>query len=345
MNVFTLPEGKGVMPELRGEVVVKVTMETGFAKLEQDGREGFARPAAFAALCTVLYAAALQLPDQLCEPANRWTARLVELLLASCGVPVHLEGTTLGLGGFHVQVVTECCGLYLALLYCAFLICWPSDLRAKLVGMLGGLPFLYAANLARIAAVAVLGSLRPAWFPYLHVYLAQVAMVLLVCLASLCWLSWNAGTPSAAPRFLFPLRLASAASLLFLCWLPIHHSYLRLLDRLVIWLFSLVDFVLFIPSAPVIYHHTFSLVVFASLTCASAGASPRRLAVALAAGIPLLSLGHLLFRITQVLLTAWHLAAVLPVHLCLHLVNQYLFPVFLWLWLVHGAQAVPGRTR
>lgn len=326
-------------------MVTMRTADTSVARMEQGWGAGFSRPAVFALVCALLYAITLRLSNELCEPINRMTAKLTELLLITCGTVPQLDGSTLSLNGFRVQVVTECSGLYLAVLFVAFLACWPSSPRAKVLGMLAGLPFLCAANVVRIAAVTAAGAIRPDLFPYLHVYLAQVMMVLLVCLCSFAWLHWSSGSLQHPALFSFSLRLLSAASLLFLCWLPLHHSYVCFLDHLVIRIFSLVEFVLFIPEAPAIYHHTFSLVVFASLICASTGASPRRRAFALAVGLPMLATVHLFFRVTHVLLTAWHLQSVLPVHLTLHVINQYLLPVFLWIWLVGGVGEPAGDAR
>jgi hypothetical protein len=107
-----------------------------------------------------------------------------------------------------------------------------------------------------------------------------------------------------------------------------------LLDSLVIYLFSLIHYRLFIPLLPEIYHHTLSLPVFASLVCASRGIGMRRKAWGLAAGLFVLIFVHILFRVSHVMLTAFHMASILGVHGTIHVVNQYLLPVLFWLAVV-----------
>ena len=68
----------------------------------------------------------------------------------------------------------------------------------------------------------------------------------------------------------------------------------------------------------------------------------RRKAYGLATGLCMLMLVHFLFRVTHVLLTAMHMESVLWIHSTIHVVNQYLLPVLLWLAVVRKRKASPA---
>lgn len=305
------------------------------------GSDPFSNCLRFGIVGGIFIVVMVSLPDRFWAPLNHATALMTGFLLSLAGAAPAVRETTITLNGFRAQVITECSGLYLVLLFLAFVLTYPAPAKARVTGILFGIPFLNAANIARLAGVVAIGAWRPALFDYAHVYLAQVMMVMLVCVTCLAWLRWASGARTGDTPFDFLARFVAVASVLFILWLPMHRAYVALLDRVVIFLFSLVDFVLFIPIRPEIYHHTLSLVVFTALVLASRNVGMRRRIKGLAAGLSLLVSVHILFRVTHVLLTAWHMESVLPVHYTIHAVNQYLLPVFLWLAVTRGGKTPP----
>jgi exosortase/archaeosortase family protein len=231
------------------------------------------------------------------------------------------------------------------MLYSAFVLAFPAKIKAKLTGIIWGIPFLSVANVVRIALVTAIGAWRPSLFEYAHVYLMQVIMVMLVCVTCLIWLRWATAIPTTRNLlFEFLIRFLAIASIQFVLWLPIHREYVALLDQFVIYLFSLIDFKLFIPPRPEIYHHTLSLIVFSSLICASSNIGVRRKAYGLVTGLFVLVLIHLLIRIAHVLVTAIHIESVIPIFLTILVVNQYLLPVLLWLTVVQQRKNSQSKT-
>jgi exosortase H (IPTLxxWG-CTERM-specific) len=293
----------------------------------------------FGIVAAIFYAVIVRVPNRFYEPLNHATALMTGFLLSQAGAAPIVQGATVALKNFKAEIITECSGIYLAVLFAAFVVAYPATLKARLTGILLGIPFLNAANILRLAGVIAIGAWRPGLFKYAHVYLAQVMMVMLVCVTCLAWYRWAAAVRAGDTPFDFLVRFVAVASILFILWLPIHREYVALLDRLVIYLFSMIDFMLFIPPRPEIYHHTLSLVVFASLVLASRGIGARRKAYGLAAGLFLLALAHILFRVTHVLLTAFHMESVLPIHLTIHVINQYLLPVLFWLAVIRQRKA------
>jgi exosortase H (IPTLxxWG-CTERM-specific) len=296
----------------------------------------------FGAAAVFFYAVIIMLPDHVFKPFNHATALVTGCVLSTAGASPIVQGATVILKEFKAEIITECTGIYLAVLFSAFVITCPATLRARVAGMALGIPFLMVANIFRLAGVIAIGAWRPGLFDYAHVYLAQVMMVMLVCAACIAWSRWTSAVPAVDTPFDFLVRFVAVASILFVLWLPIHRGYVALLDRLVIGLFSLIDYKLFIPPRPEIYHHTLSLLVFASLVCASRGIGMRRKAWGLAAGLFGLVLVHILFRVTHVMLTAFHMVSILGIHLTIHVVNQYLLPVIFWLAVVRRKKALPA---
>jgi len=297
----------------------------------------------FTLACATLYLVAIMLPETCFGPINRLTVRLAWMLLDFFQVPSHVVGTTISLGAFRSIIVTECSGIYLCLLFVSFLVSVPAPLKVRFIGVLVGIPFLNLANAVRIATVTAIGAWQPRLFEYAHVYLMQIMMVMLVCVACLAWIRWGATVSARDTPLVFLIRFVALSTVLFLLWLPVHRYYVAFLDRLVIFLFSQIDFVLFIPLLPEIYHHTLSLVVFAALALASRGIGARAKVRGLAVGISLLALVHLLFRVTQVLWSAMGLESVFWLHLAIHVTNQYLLPVLLWMVLLRQQKRIFGR--
>lgn len=296
----------------------------------------------FGIVVAILFAMIIWAPDHFYEPLNHSTALMTGFLLNQAGAAPIVQGATVTMKDFKAVIITECSGIYLAALFAAFVIVYPASFKARLTGILLGISFLNAANIVRLAGVIAIGAWRPSLFEYAHVYLAQVMMVMLVCSTCLAWCRWAAAVRNCDMPIDFLVRFVAVASILFILWLPIHREYVALLDRLVICIFSLINFLLIIPPRPEIYHHTLSLVVFASLVLASRGIGIRRKAYGLATGILLMVLVHILFRVTHVLLTAFKMESVLPIHRTIHVVNQYLLPVFLWLAVVRQRTAPPA---
>ena len=301
----------------------------------------------FGAVALFLFVAIILVPNHAYAPLNHATALVTGCLLGTTGATPLVQGAMVTLGDFKAEIITECTGIYLVALFLAFVVTCPATSMARAVGMMLGIPFLFAANMLRLAGVIAIGARWPGLFDYAHVYLAQVMMVVLVCAACLAWSRWASKASTADTPFDFLARFAAMASCLFIAWLPIHHGYVALLDRMVIYLFSLIDYRLFIPLLPDIYHHTLSLLVFASLVCASRGIGMGRKALGLLAGLLGLMLVHVLFRVTHVLLTAFHMGSILGVHRTIHVVNQYLLPVIFWLAIIRqgrASSAGPARS-
>jgi exosortase/archaeosortase family protein len=303
----------------------------------------------FALLCTLFLLAALWLEPHL-MPLCRATAAQVGALLGLAGFAPRVQGDLVTVSGFTVRIVTECTPLYACLLYGAFVLAQPATMGRTVAGLFLGTMVITAANLLRITFVTAAGTVvAPILFDILHVYLGQIAMLMLVVAAGLFWLRWSAGAP-APMTFLF--RAGIIATLFFVPWLVVNRSYVEILDNLVALVFSCIHpgYQLLTPRPFPIYNHTFAVPLFLAL--ALAGRSVwrwNRIAVTVG-GVFVIAGWHALFRVSHVVWTALEVPQIEPLHQAIYLLGQFLLPFLLWLWLDGrqtfrgmGEGALPGK--
>lgn len=276
------------------------------------------------------------LPESVFLPLNHATAHLAGLCLTLFGEHPVTVGEFVSLNGFQVLIITECTALYSIILFSSLIFSVPASLKSRLAGLLAGVPFLVAVNSLRIALVTMIGAKYPALFEAAHVYLAQVVMIILVIAASFLWL--RLATRSEEINTPFLLRVLAMASIIFLPWLVVNRVYVETLDRLMVGTFALADYRLIIPYGHLLYFQTFNTVLFLAMIFAERRLSPRRKAAWAAAGMILLAAGHLLFRIGNVLLTAFSWQPAFQLTTLLTICGEYLLPILLWL-------AALGRWR
>lgn len=298
----------------------------------------------FALLCALFLLVALGM-QPFWGPVCTATATQAGGALALAGVPAAVQGTLLCVGGSAVRIVPECTPLYPLLLYAAFVLANPATPGRTVAGLAAGATVIGAANLARISLLALAASRLPApFFQILHVYLGQVAMLLLVVG---CALMWRGDEPRALS---FLLRACCLASLMFLPWLVLCRPYLACIDRLVALLFSLLypGYRLETPLPFPVYNHPFALLLYLSLLAAGWRGGWTKGIVVAAAGVTVIALWHALFRVTHVVWTALGVRGMAPMHEAVYLIGQFLLPLFLWLTLGRGetgAVRVGSRWR
>jgi exosortase/archaeosortase family protein len=289
----------------------------------------------FALICTMLILAALWL-DPLATPLCRVTAAQVGTLLGLFGLAPHVQGDLVLLPGFSVRIVTECTPLYACLLYASFVLAQPSHWRRTLAGLFTGVLVIAAFNLLRISFITAVGPhVSTLLFDILHVYLGQVAMLILVVASAMIWQRWSVNAPSPFP---FLLRSACIATVLFVIWVVLNRSYVAILDKLVATMFSLLNpgSQLLTPRPFAVYNHTFAVPLFLALVLAGRNSWTINRFAATVGGVYCIAAWHILFRITHVIWTALGVTAIVPFHQGIYLLGQFLLPFLLWLWLDGG---------
>ena len=295
--------------------------------------------AAFGLSCLGLWALVCALPDFFAKVICEHTARTLGHVLNALGYSVSVAGTIVAGSGVSFQIVLECTALSAVALFACFVSFYRTRGRKKLMGLAIGIPVLYLGNLVRLVSIFVVTEHDPTDFEFVHVYMGQVFTIILVVLSCMAWVKWvdrDSPTGPAVRSSGFFARLVLISGCVFLFWMEVHHGYVWLLDRLMVFGFSFFTYQLFIPRETAVYYETFSIVAFTSLVLATGSASWSRKAKGLALGLGLFVLLHLFHRVNNTLMAAFHFMSLLRLDIFLCDVGQYLLPMVLWLLVAAG---------
>ena len=294
---------------------------------------------AFAVSCIGVYFAIQALPSSCTQSIDEQTAWALGLVLHSLGiVPISTVNDTITDGRMAFRIIPECTPLFTAGLFLCFIIFYPASIRQKTAGFLAGTPALYLGNLVRLTTIFVVSRHDRRLFNVVHVYFGQVFTILLVFLTCILWLKWmdkeesKRAIPIKAAGFL--VRFAIISGCVFLVWMKIHHGYVWVIDRVIIFGFSLFNHYLEPVRETAVYYETFSVVTFTSLIVALRSISWRIKIKRLTAGLGFLFFTHLFHRIDNVLVVLFNCTAALNADLTLLLIGQYLLPVLVLIDLI-----------
>jgi archaeosortase B (VPXXXP-CTERM-specific) len=289
----------------------------------------------FLFFCFVLFGGFHLLPPQMILPVNTATAALTGLLLQVLGFDAAVSGIDIAAGGFRVRIITECTAVFVVLLFSAFVLAYPAPWKQRVIGLAWGTAILFAANLLRLVVVILSGIFIPSLFDAVHIYFAQIALILLVLGLSLAWLKSLAPIQQSNRTSVgFFLRLWAFASLLFLAWLFAAKLYVQANFLLVHWLLGHFKPGIGGPPAPALFPdalHAFNLVVYTALAAAAPTLSRPRKVKAWLIGLSVLHAVNLLFLLSKALLVEFHLSIGTVFHVASIILGQWVLPFGLWL--------------
>lgn len=306
--------------------------------------------AAFVLSCIGIYALIHWIPASFMEPVNQQVAGTLGAVLNTFGAAVIVTSNTVSGGGLAFRIIPECTPIFTVGLFSSFIAFYPATLRQKAAGLALGVPALYAGNIARLTATFFTSSYNRNLFDLVHVYLGQVFTIATVILGCIAWLQWidrdesKKGTPVKITGF--PARFALLSGAVFLVWMKVHPVYIQLLDRCMVFGFSLFGY-FFTPARQIpVYYETFSIVTFISLVLAVRSTPAATKIKQSAAGLAFLFLTHLFHRVDNFIIVLFNYTDILPIDLTLLAIGQYLLPLLL---LIHSVRRcsrdeVPSRA-
>lgn len=115
------------------------------------------------------------------------TAWISGSLLSIFSDSVHHSGVFVSYKGFSVEIIDECTGLFEMLIYMAAVFSFSTTLRKKLIGIAMGIPAIFVFNLIRITILLVAGAKSMEVFNFMHLYLWQVTLIIMI---STIWIGW-----------------------------------------------------------------------------------------------------------------------------------------------------------
>jgi exosortase family protein XrtM len=92
-------------------------------------------------------------------------------------------------GGATVEIMRGCEGIEGMLLLIAAVLAFPARAPAKIYGIMGGILFIYAFNLTRIAGLYYTVRFRPALFDMMHIYVGQTVIIIISLIFFVFWVS------------------------------------------------------------------------------------------------------------------------------------------------------------
>ena len=117
------------------------------------------------------------------------TASTLSALLGLLGVSHTLDETMLHLvDGISLNIIDECTGIYELFVYTGCVMAYPTSSNKKLAGVAFGIPAMFGINMVRLLSLAFVGLWFPSIFGYVHYYLWQVTLILLVVFVMLVWI-------------------------------------------------------------------------------------------------------------------------------------------------------------
>ncbi len=121
-------------------------------------------------------------------PLTRVTTWLSGGILRLSGYAVEVEGTYLVSGGFSMNVLNGCNGVYAISIFLAAIAAYPSRWSEKARGAALGGVLLFLVNVGRVVSLFLIGVHIPEWLEWFHIYFWQTGIVLI---AILIWFFWE----------------------------------------------------------------------------------------------------------------------------------------------------------
>ena len=143
--------------------------------------------ALFVAFCTVFYLLYYHFMDRLVFLENI-TAFILGFLLRIFGMDVVVSGNTVTIvGHITLKVIDECTAMFGSIVYISCILAYPADVKKKVMGIVLGVPCLYAINMVRLVILAFVGVSSPGIFEFVHTYLWQTIFIVFVIVIWLVW--------------------------------------------------------------------------------------------------------------------------------------------------------------
>ena len=116
-----------------------------------------------------------------------FTAHVTTGLIHVFGIEATRDDTIIHLANDVWKVNTECTAITIMIIFASFIAVYQASLKAKGIGLLAGLPFIFIANITRLLVMAFIDKLAPEYSHYFHDYLWQVAFIIMVVVMWVVW--------------------------------------------------------------------------------------------------------------------------------------------------------------
>lgn len=120
-------------------------------------------------------------------PVQRRIAGLSALGARAVGGHAVAHGENIVVRTTTMTINHECTGIFVCMLFIAFVFAYPVRWRGRLIGVAIGLALIFAVNVLRLATLARVIEIYPQAFFYLHEYVWQGLFTVFVLLGAIAW--------------------------------------------------------------------------------------------------------------------------------------------------------------
>ena len=286
--------------------------------------------ALFVLFCATFYAI-IRLTPSTFTSLNNYTAEMMGFSLRALGLQPMVQGVFVSAGGFGVEIITECSAIFILILFSSFVLAYPTTFKNKAIGLFFGIPILFAVNTLRLVVGFIAGMWRPDLFEYVHVYLWQTIIIILVFIACFTWLRLVVMVRTKDTALSFFVRFIAFSSIPFLIWLYLDTEYVLITSYITESLLHLLGYqVQLSPPLTMVYPSTFNLITFSALILATRSIEKRTKVKAMVIGLTLMSVIQVIYRLFTVFAYI-QIPHALEITYAVQIINQYFLPFGLWL--------------
>ncbi len=117
------------------------------------------------------------------------TAQFVSVCYSLGGTKTSASGNLITGEKIVLQVIEECTGAYEMIVFAAAVFAFPTEWKKKGLGILLGLPLLFAINILRMMLLAyVQAHGSPALFDFMHIYFWQATLIFMILGVFILWI-------------------------------------------------------------------------------------------------------------------------------------------------------------
>ncbi len=120
-------------------------------------------------------------------PIQTWMAGSVTVVANWFGAGARATETIISTPHAALDINHECTGVFVLLVYAAFVLAYPASWLQRLSGLVIGFLTLTAVNLGRLVVLTLIASRRPEWFAYFHEYFFQGLFIALLAVLASLW--------------------------------------------------------------------------------------------------------------------------------------------------------------
>ena len=158
-----------------------------FMKLINQNKEIIQFIALFVTFCTVFYLLYYHFMDRFAFLEDI-TASILGFLLRLFGMNLVVSGNTVSIVGcIPLRIIDECTAMFGSIVYLSCVLAYPADVKKKVIGIILGIPCLYAINMVRLVILAFVLVSSPGIFEFVHTYLWQTVFIVFVIVIWLVW--------------------------------------------------------------------------------------------------------------------------------------------------------------